>query len=242
MTEEKSSPSFLLLISLCRFSRSLSSSDLLSSVAKGLPAAAHLQGGPGTRGRWRHTLLSASPFVRKEKQRSNRLIIKFLKEAYATALPSPLSSVLIPSLWVLLIKFLYPRSWGRSPHSSFPVIVTFCPSAFMWSETCSQLLINSILLRSLPSLFQSLLLPLAFPWSYSFFIHLSVCLSCPFLKESLPLYFLPQPALKKCKSHEDEQIRVEGMPSSVLVMKTVEWRGWILVFVPKISIHGAVHK
>lgn len=83
-------------------------------------------------------------------------------------------------------------------------------------------------------------------WPFPHLIHsLSIYLSypsCPFLKELLPLYILPQPALKKYKSREDEQIRVGDTSSYVLVIKTKERRGWILVIVPKGSIHDAVCK
>lgn len=196
----RNSPSSLLLISV-QVSISWSSSDLVPGVAQGLPAAARLQR-LGTRGQT-HTAVSVSPRAGKQHG-SNRLIRTFLKEGCAM-LCHPLPSALLPfcpSLWILLIKFLYPRSCGSSPHSSLPVIVTFCPSAFKWSETCFQLLINSILLRSLPSLFQSLLFALAFPWSYSFFIHLSVVSILPFLKDLVSLHILPKPALKKnAKNH-----------------------------------------
>lgn len=170
----ENSPSFLLLISWCRFSRSLSSSDLLSSVAQGLPAAAGLRRGRGTRGRCRHTLWSASLHLLESKARGAAEQLESSWKKSVLLLCHPLPSVLIPSLWILLIKFLYPRPCGSSPHSSLPVIITFCPSVFKWSEPCFQLLINSILLRSLPSLVQSLLFALAFPCSYPLFIHLSL--------------------------------------------------------------------
>lgn len=112
-------PSFLLLMSLCSFSRSWSSSALLSSEARGLRAAAGLQRGRGTRGRCRHTLLSAfvSPFVRKQNERSSRLIRKFLKEGFATALSCLAFCSYTFSLDSAYL-FLYPMSCSSSPHSS----------------------------------------------------------------------------------------------------------------------------
>ena len=126
-----------------------------------------------------YTFASVSQqFVRKQKQlnRNKTLISKFLKEGCATALPSALPSVLIPSLSLLLIKLWTPNYCGSSPHSFLPVTTTFCSSESMLWPYASDL---KLIFNSKSTLFSSGVFflfphPCFFPCSYSFSIHLSV--------------------------------------------------------------------
>lgn len=129
-----------------------------------------------------YTFASVSQqFVRKQKQRMKTLIIKFLNAECATALPSPLPSVFIPSLWLLHIKLWGPNSCCSSPHSFLPVITTFFHSDLvLCSFACDQKHVSnswSILLSH----------PCFCIWPFPDLIHSpSIFLSlCPFLQESL---------------------------------------------------------
>lgn len=138
--------------------------------------------------------------VRKQNQRNKTLISNFLKGGYAATLPSPLPSLLIPSLWLLLIKLWAPNSYGSSPHS----LLLLPPSALQ--SWCSALLHVIWNLSPTPDqMYSPQELSLSFPilafatglFLILLILHPSFCQLCLFLKESFPFHILPLTFIQK---------------------------------------------
>lgn len=209
--EGKRSPSFLLLILLCRLWRNLGFSDLFTSVVKGLVGARHLLREPGTRGRWRHALLllCLNNYFRKIRGIRHKLASSwkkgvlrlyhshFLLLSYVLLNWGPLTPMVVfyisPSLYYHLLPFRI---------DTLPF--------FMGSETCLQLQTKYVLLSSCLPLYH--IFASASGLSLVLFIFQpSFCPFGPFLRESFPSHILSVAYTQKSQSCGDRKMRGKKM-------------------------------